>query len=190
MLSNSQPPPDDVLVIGITGRIAAGKTTAGKYLNSKYGFQYLRYSQVLSDWLANDSQGNPHLQKIGWEVMEKGMQSDLNRRLIAQIKPYVDVAVDGLRHPLDYECLKKTFPSSFHLLFIDTSPIKRWDRKKIQSRYATLDAFEAADAHPVEQQIELFRPRATEAIRNEGTLQVFYVSLDEAIGRLRTGKHI
>lgn len=190
MFNNSLPPPDDLLVIGITGRIGAGKTTAGKYLSSKYGFQYLRYSQVLSDWLANDSQGKPHLQKIGWEVMEKGMQADLNRRLISQINPNADAAVDGLRHPLDYESLKNTFPSSFHLLFIESSRIMRWDREKKQSRSATIDAFEAADAHPVEQQIEAFQGRAAQVIRNEGSLQGFYVSLDEAIRRLRVGRRI
>ena len=132
MLSNSLPPPDDLLVIGIAGRIGAGKTTAGKYLGSKYGFQYLRYSQVLSNWLANDSRRKPNLQKIGWEVMEKGMQSDLNRRLIAQINPHADAAVDGLRHPLDYESLRNSFPSSFHLLFIESSRTGRWKGRRIK----------------------------------------------------------
>ena len=190
MLSNSLPPPDDLLVIGIAGRIGAGKTTAGKYLGSKYGFQYLRYSQVLSNWLANDSRRKPNLQKIGWEVMEKGMQSDLNRRLIAQINPHADAAVDGLRHPLDYESLRNSFPSSFHLLFIESSRTGRWNRKKNQSRYATIDAFKAADAHPVEQQIDSFRDRAGQVIRNEGSLQEFYISLDEAIARLKVGRRI
>lgn len=181
MPSHSQLPPDELLVIGITGRIGAGKTSAGIYLSSKYGFQYLRYSQVLSDWLANDSQSKEHLQEIGWKVMEKGMQSDLNRRLIAQIKPDTDVAVDGLRHPLDHESLKNSFTSSFHLLFIESSLKKRWDRKKTQSRYATLDSFEAADAHPVEQQIESLRANAALVLHNEGSLQDLYGALDEAI---------
>jgi hypothetical protein len=66
----------------------------------------------------------------------------------------------------------------------------RWDRKKQQSRYATIDAFEAADGHPVERQIESFRGRAAEVIRNEGSLQEFYASLDEAIARLGVGRRI
>jgi hypothetical protein len=34
---------------------------------------------------------------FGWEVMSTGVQDELNRRLITQIAPGGDVAVDGLR---------------------------------------------------------------------------------------------
>jgi dephospho-CoA kinase len=168
-------------VIGITGRIGAGKTSAGKYLSSRYGFQYLRYSQVLSEWLAKDHNDTSRLQEIGWEVMAGGTQDELNRRLVAQIMPDVDVAVDGLRHPLDFESLKNSFASSFHLLFIDGTLKTRWDRLKDQDRYATIRSFEAADSHPVEQRIELLRANAAFVLHNESTLQDLYVALDEAI---------
>src|SRR5882724_6815710 len=90
---------DKPLVIGITGRIGAGKTSAGKYLNSAYGFHYARYSQVLSDWRAKDPESKAHLQAVGWEVMAAGMQAELNARLISQLPGQADCAVDGLRHP-------------------------------------------------------------------------------------------
>jgi hypothetical protein len=35
----------------VTGHIGAGKTSAADYLKSAYGFFYVRYSKVLSDWL-------------------------------------------------------------------------------------------------------------------------------------------
>ena len=95
-------------MIGISGRIGAGKTSAGKYLSSRYGFQYLRYSQVLSEWLARDPERGDNLQEIGWKVMADGMQSVLNRRLIAQVELDAGVAVDGLRHPVDCESLKSS----------------------------------------------------------------------------------
>src|SRR6266446_5164825 len=102
MASHSQRPRGERLVVGITGRIGSGKTTIGQYLESRYGFQYLRYSAVLADWLATDPDRRAHLQKVGWEVMAGGMQAELNRRLISQIKSDSDSAVDGLRHPIDY----------------------------------------------------------------------------------------
>src|SRR6266852_2298657 len=101
MASHSQPP-GKWLAVGITGRIGSGKTTVGKYLESRYGFQYLRYSAVLSDWLAKDPESKAQLQKVGWDVMAGGTQAELNRRLVEQIMPDSDVAVDGLRHTLDY----------------------------------------------------------------------------------------
>ncbi len=168
-------------MIGITGRIGAGKTMAGKYLSSRFGFQYLRYSQVLSEWLAKDPESQAHLREIGWEVMAKGMQTELNRRLIAEILPHADAAVDGLRHPLDYESLKNSFASSFQLVYIESPRKERWDRLSAQGRYPSLGSFEAADSHPVEQQIELLRANAALVLHNESSLQDLYVALDKAI---------
>lgn len=189
MPSHPQRPPDERLVIGITGRIGAGKTSAAKYLSAKFGFQYLRYSQVLSEWRAKDSESKGHLQEVGWEVMAGGMQAELNRRLIAQIMPRTDVAVDGLRHPIDCESLKHSFPSSFHLMYIDSPWEQRWDRLKGQGKYSSLGSFEAADSHPVEQQIELLRADATLVLQNESSLQDLYVALDEAIQGFRREGH-
>jgi dephospho-CoA kinase len=178
--------PHKRLVLGITGRIGAGKTSAAKYLSSKYKFQYLRYSQVLSDWLANDSESKLHLQEVGWKVMAEGMQAELNRRLIEQIQPPpANVAADGLRHPIDYGSLKKSFGSSFQLLYIESSPERRWNRLKAVGRYPTFDSFNVVDSHPVEQQIERLRECAVLELHNEGLLQDLYMALDKLIQNFR-----
>jgi dephospho-CoA kinase len=185
MASQPQRPRSERLVIGIAGRIGAGKTSAGEYLSSQYGFQYLRYSLVLSEWLAKGPRGNARLQEIGWEVMAKGMQAELNRRLLAQVKPDASFAVDGLRHPLDYETLRRCYASSFHLLFIDAPQRVRWNRKKSRAKYRTFRAFEAADSHPVEQHIESLRADAAAVLKNENSLEDFYAALDQAVQRFK-----
>src|SRR5437667_8507771 len=111
MPSRNSQQQDSRLVVGITGRIGAGKTSVGRFLESQYGFYYVRYSQVLSDWQAKDPESRAHLQSVGWEVMAGGMQQELNDRLIACIGSQDKCAVDGLRHPLDYENLYKAFAS-------------------------------------------------------------------------------
>src|SRR5580693_5082660 len=128
MASHSQLPRAERLVVGITGRIGSGKTTVGRYLQSRYNFQYLRYSEILAEWLAKDPESKAQLQKVGWEVMAGGMQAELNRRLISKIVPSADVAVDGLRHPLDYETLNNSFSGSFRLLYIDSPARIRFER--------------------------------------------------------------
>jgi len=170
------------LVVGITGRIGSGKTTVGKYLESTHGFQYLRYSAVLADWLAKDPESKAHLQNVGWEVMAGGMQAELNRRLVEQITPDSDVAVDGLRHPLDYQTLKDKFLSSFRLLFID-SPL-HLRRERLKRKYPEPEKFQQADSHAVEQQIDSLRPSAF-VIQNESSIPALYVQIDEAISRFR-----
>jgi dephospho-CoA kinase len=181
MTGHSQRPRAKRLVIGITGRIGSGKTTIGKYLESRYGFQYLRYSEVLAEWRAKNPESKAHLQKVGWEVMAGGMQAELNRRLITRITPDADVAVDGLRHPLDYETLKNSFADSFHLLYIDSPPRLRFERVKQKGKYADFAAFAVADSHAVEQQIDSLRPDAALVIHNERSLQELYAGVDEAI---------
>lgn len=181
MASHSQQPFNERLVIAITGRIGSGKTTAGLYLKSRYGFQYLRYSAVLSDWMAKDPESKAHLQKVGWEVMARGMQAELNHRLIAQIKPNADVAVDGLRHPLDHETLKNNFFPSFHLLCIESPPRLRFERLNQKGKYADFASFNSADTHPVEQHIDSLCGMAQIVIRNEGSMQDLYAASDEAI---------
>jgi dephospho-CoA kinase len=173
------------LVIGITGRIGSGKTTVGGYLESKYGFQYLRYSAVLADWLAKDPESKDRLQEIGWQVMAGGTQAELNGRLIAQIRPSGDVAVDGLRHPLDYDTLSKSFPSSFHLIFIDSPAQTRFARLRLKGKYQAFSSFETADSHPVEQHIDSLQANAQRVIYNEHSLDNLYAVVDEVVGTFR-----
>jgi dephospho-CoA kinase len=185
---SSQPPAPSVdrLVIGIAGRIGAGKTSAGLYLHSKHGFQYLRYSLVLTDWIMKDSkkkdvQSKTQLQTAGWKVMEGGMQAELNRRLIAQVQPRGRVAVDGLRHPTDFESLRNAFNPSFHLIYIESARVERWNHLRAHGRYADFSSFEAADSHPVEHHIELLRTHAERVVNNNRSLDALYIALDETI---------
>ncbi len=185
MASRPQRPQDERLVIGITGRIGSGKTTVGRYLESRHGFQYLRYSEVLAEWRAKDPESKAHLQKVGWEVMAGGMQAELNRRLIARIMPDADVTVDGLRHALDYETLKDSFSTAFRLLYIDSPPQLRFERLNRKGKYADFASFDAADSHAVEQHIESLRANAAVVIRNEGSLQDLYMAVDEPVRSFR-----
>jgi dephospho-CoA kinase len=185
MARRPQRPQSDRLVIGIAGRIGAGKTSAAKYLNTKHGFQYLRYSQVLAEWMAANPESKEQLQKVGWEVMAGGMQTELNRRLIAQVLPESDVAIDGLRHTIDQESLSKAFSPSFRLFYIESGVEQRWNHLNGKGRYTSRGIFDAADSHPVEQQIESLRVRAELVLRNDGSLQGLYTALDEAVPSFR-----
>src|SRR6266404_4971528 len=128
MPSRNSQQQDSRLVIGITGRIGAGKTSVARFLESQHGFYYIRYSQVLSDWQVKDPKSKTHLQSVGWKVMAGGMQQELNDRLMARIESQERCAVDGLRHPLDHENLSRAFASSFCLLCIESPLELRWQR--------------------------------------------------------------
>ncbi len=173
------------MVIGVTGHIGAGKTSVANYLKSAHGFFYVRYSKVLSDWLAKDPESKAHLQVVGWEVMAGGMQKELNTRLIAQIPAHVDCAADGLRHPIDYESLTKAFPAQFRLLYIESRQKTRWQR--VRKRYPELDSFRLADSHPVEQNIDALRGKAFAVLENDSTLEDLYSKVEAELKKIRSG---
>src|SRR5690242_5997078 len=131
---NSQKPQDKRLVVGVTGRIGAGKTSVAKYLSEAYGFFYIRYSQVLSHWKAQDADSKKLLQAVGWEVMGAVMQLELTQHLIANIPPKSNAAVDGLRHPIDFDSLAKSFSPDFFLVYVDCAQETRWQR--LEARYS------------------------------------------------------
>ena len=114
--SSGQTQPDSSCV-AVAGRIGAGKTSAAKYLSSRYGFQYARYSQVLAEWLGSDPADRNRLQQFGWEIMAGGSQVELNARLLSTLDRSQAAVVDGLRHKIDFCSLKYAFePSFFRLL--------------------------------------------------------------------------
>jgi dephospho-CoA kinase len=182
---SSQERQDNHLVVGVTGYIGAGKTSATKYLCEVHGFHYVRYSQVLSEWLAKDSDDKDRLQTVGWDVMGGGMQAELNARLIAQIPAQSNCAVDGLRHPVDFDSLTKSFPQHFYLLYIDSAQEIRWQRRR--SRFPQFEDFKRADSHPVEQQIEALRGKAFRVINNDKSLQDLYIKVDSLLEKMQQG---
>jgi dephospho-CoA kinase len=150
------------IAIGVSGRMGSGKSLIAHYFERNFGFQYLRYSLILAEWRGEDPEARLRLQEVGWDVMSGSGQEELNRRLIARIEPNRDVAIDGLRHPLDLENLRRRFGACFFLLFVHAPAEIRFSR--LQTRYANYEEFVRADEHPVEANIEHLRPHASAEI--------------------------
>lgn len=172
------------LVIGVAGRMGSGKTDVARHLEREHGFQYLRYSLALADWFDADPNEKTRLQEVGWHVMSGERQRELNRRLIAKIDRNRDCVVDGLRHPIDYECLKHEFDSNFYLLFIDTPQNVRFER--LRQRFEDPDQFLTADSHQVESHIGSLETMASAVISGECPVQEFHQNVRQQVERFRT----
>jgi dephospho-CoA kinase len=168
------------LVIGIAGRIGAGKTTAAKYLAKTHGFRYLRYSQVLAGYLKQPAAGKA-LQELGWKVMSDGLQGKLNADLIRRVRKHEDYAIDGLRHPADLASLRRKFGSRFLLLYIEAPARLRFARVKRRRRLKDVRGFRNADRHPVEGHIKQLRPEAHTVIRNVSSVRQLHRQLDRIL---------
>jgi dephospho-CoA kinase len=178
--------PNTQLVIGIAGRIGSGKSEVAHLLEKQFGFQYLRYSLVLAEWQKSDPDVKSQLQQVGWEVMSGPGQLELNRRLIQKIDPSQNCAVDGLRHPVDYDSLDQRFSSKFRLIFVETPDSVRFER--LGSRYATREQFAHADMHPVESNIQSLKPLASAVVSGVLSHEQLASKLECVIRLFRSGE--
>lgn len=172
------------IVVGVAGRMGSGKTAIARRIQRDFGFQYLRYSEVLAEWFEHDPDDKSRLQDAGTGVMF-GLdgQAELNRRLIARVEPRRDVVVDGLRHPIDYESLQAEFGSRFSLVFVDAPEDVRF--RRLVDRFHTHEEFLKADSRPVESHIDSLRSLASVILPGDLSPERTMVALDGLILDLR-----
>jgi len=100
--------------------------------------------------------------------MSGSSQTELNRLLIPKIDRRRDCVVDGLRHIIDYESLKREFPQTFALIFLKASAQVRFDR--IRDRFHSYNDFLRADLHPVESNVDSLLAFADSALDGDGPI--------------------
>lgn len=176
-------------MIGIAGRIGAGKTTAAKYLARAHGFRYLRYSQILAERLRGPKTKDA-LQELGWRVMSGGRQENLNAELVRRIGEHTDYVVDGLRHPIDHRSLRGKFGTNFLLLYIEAPARLRFIRVRRRRHLKDAEEFNKVDRHPVEARIPTLRAKAHTVIENTSTIRELHRRLDRTIITAREERHL
>src|ERR1043165_1572957 len=171
-------------VIGLSGPISSGKTTAGEYLE-KRGYAYGRYSQVLQGLLEEKrlEVTRQSLQQIGEEVYKGVGQRWLGAELIKRMPESDHLVIDGLRHPEDHSFLVERFGPCFFHVHIDAPELVR------ENRYTASEGdkedFRRAAAHPVEAHVPQLAGLANVIINNDGSLEEFFSKLSEAEQNLR-----
>jgi dephospho-CoA kinase len=174
---------EKTLVVGVAGRIGSGKTEVARILEG-LGFQYFRYSLVLSEWFAMDPAAKKSLQRVGWKVMSGHRQRALNQRLIQQVDRRRDCVIDGLRHIIDYESLTTTFTPDFFLIYVEAAEDVRFQR--LRDRFGTLEEFLTADRHPVESRIESLKSCASAVIDAHVTTQQLATKVEGIVAEFRS----
>lgn len=160
-------------VVGISGPIAAGKTTVGRHLESR-GFAYTRFSQVIDEFL--DERGWPKnrltRQKLGTELQERGRQTELAARTLIRVADAELVVVDGLRFPEDHAYFFERVGFSFLHIFIDADAEVRRARYFDRETEAavTAEVFEEAQGAVVEANVENMRGLAQHILYNSSSL--------------------
>jgi len=145
-------------VIGVSGPLAAGKTTVSEILKNK-GYAYTRFSLVIDEIL--DERGlernRSNRQLVGAEVNSSGRQRELAERTLQRVQGADKIVVDGLRFPEDHAFLIESFGLSYTHIFVSAeAPIRRqrYTRRFGQSGSRGGCEFDAASHSAIEERAE------------------------------------
>jgi predicted nuclease with RNAse H fold/dephospho-CoA kinase len=157
------------MVIGISGRICAGKTTTARLLE-ELGFAYTRFSLVIDDEIAarGDVLDRATRQRVGMEINRTKGQRWLCERVLSRVAGQANVVVDGLRFPEDHAFFVERFGSKFVHLHIGASQELRALRYS-RSEQAGLP-FELVDHQAVESKIDELGQLAGATVGNDSSV--------------------
>lgn len=168
-------------VVGLSGPIAAGKTTAAKYLEGKKKFGYARYSLVLEGILKERGErvNRSSLQKLGEEIHRDPGQRWLSNELVQSVTDEQRIAIDGIRFPEDHAFMVETYGPAFQHIHVSASYETR--KNRYLERGSSARAFERAVVHPVESMIDRVSLLTHQIIPNEASEERFTRLLSKSI---------
>lgn len=176
------------LILGFTGQMASGKSTAASYLKKKYGATSHRFSTVLRDILkrAHLEQNRENLQTIS-RILRQNFSEEILAKSIAEDvkKDNSDlIIIDGIRRPSDVTYLNEV--PGFVLVNMKSEMGKRFERitnrnENPDDSKKTLEEFKKEHEAEPEQKIEEVASGAKEIIDNSGSVEELHKQLDEII---------
>lgn len=170
------------VVLGLSGPIAAGKTTAARFLE-RSGFRYCRFSEVLEEELKASGQevNRRTLQSAGESAVNSRFgQRRLQRKLAKRVEEAKRIVVDGLRHPEDWAFVRERWGFAAVHAHVD-APADVRGRRYVDRSGGSVEAFCRASAHAVEQNVPILKQLADYTIVNTGSVEEFQTELSDVV---------
>jgi predicted nuclease with RNAse H fold/dephospho-CoA kinase len=175
------------MVIGISGRICAGKTTSARILE-RYGFAYTRFSLVIDDEILSSGEvpDRAARQRVGAEINRTKGQRWLCEKVLERVGERKLIVVDGLRFPEDHAFFVERFGSKFVHLHIKASE----ELRALRYRRSEQDEvpFEIADRQPVEAEIDNVGRLANATLHNNSSVAEHETNLLNEVKALSWGQ--
>ena len=172
------------IVLGLSGPIAAGKTTAARYLE-RTGFRYCRFSEVLEEELREDGKpvNRSTLQTAGEEAFNSRFgQRRLQNKLAQRVEGATRIVVDGLRHPEDWAFVRERW--GFEAVHIHIGAGADLRSKRYAKRSGgSGSSFRRASVHAVEQNVPVLERLADHTITNTGSVEELKTELAVLVTR-------
>jgi predicted nuclease with RNAse H fold/dephospho-CoA kinase len=175
------------LVVGISGRICAGKTTVARMLEA-HGFAYTRFSLVIDDEISARG-GIPDRntrQNMGLEINRKRGQRWLCDKVLERVADQERIVVDGLRFPEDHAFFAEQFGLRFmhvHIVALDSNRAIRYSRAEPSG-----PPFADADTQLVETKVDDLAGLAAVVLENDSTIDALETAVNAMLETLCHGK--
>ena len=168
------------LVIGISGPMFAGKTTAARFLEG-HGHAYTRISEVIDDVLHGRGEEitRENQQRIGLELHREKGQRWLCARAVERLRNEpAKLVIDGLRWVEDVAYFKERYGGRFRHVHLDAPLNIRRDRAE---RVGRLAEFEEAKDHAVESGLVELASIAQDQIVNDQDVESLRAALAKRV---------
>ena len=180
------------MLIGLTGRNAAGKGEVAKYLQTK-SFYYYSLSDAIRDELRARKLdiSRDALIQVGNELRQQFGPSVLADRIVERTQPDRNYVIDSIRNPSEVAALRKAC-KDFKLIRVDAPLQARFERTVARRREndpVTFEAFVALDdreaaGDPTSQNLVEVERLADEVLVNDSSLDDLQPKIDLLVGRL------
>jgi predicted nuclease with RNAse H fold/dephospho-CoA kinase len=168
------------LVVGISGRIAAGKTTTARILE-RQGFAYTRFSLIVDEEIRKSGAqpDRSSRQRVGLELNLTKGQRWLCERALARAGNSPYIVVDGMRFLEDRSYFVERFGARFLHLHVVAPPEVRRERYIVGSEDGT--SFEEADSQAVEAEVDRLGRLASMEINNVATIDALSAVVEKSV---------
>src|SRR5688572_4752400 len=180
------------MLIGLTGRNAAGKGEVAKYLQTK-SFYYYSLSDAIREELRTRkvAVSRDTLIQVGNELRQRFGPSVLADRIVELTQPDRNYVIDSIRNPAEVAALRKAC-KDFKLIRIDAPLQSRFERTVARRREndpVTFEAFVALDnreavGDATSQNLVEVEQLADEVLINDASLDELHPKIDVLVGRL------
>jgi len=175
------------MIIGVAGRNGAGKGEFVEFLKAR-SFTVYSLSDVIRQELADLglSETRERMIEVGQEMRRTSGPGALAQRLVSQLQPDRNYAIDSIRHPVEVEILRHC-GQDFHLVWIDAKLETRFERLQARGRpgdpesvgeLELLEARERGSDDPNAQQLDRVQEEASFTLVNDGTLESFRAQIE------------
>ena len=157
------------MVVGISGRICAGKTTTARILEQR-GFAYTRFSLVIDDEIvaAGGTPDRATRQQMGIKINRTKGQRWLCEKVLERVADQKLIVIDGLRFPEDHTFFVEQFGTDFFHIHV-TAPEELRAQRFQDSQRGDIP-LSVADHQSVETRIDELSGLATVVLENDSSV--------------------